>query len=219
MVVSSIRQQQMGWCGVGSGGPSLCSCSSVVMDTMKANSCFPGRTRRTEPRWSRQQAGWPACPCQVTQSPHQVTPLSGAFFFGRRAAKCIVPALNNGFGQATAPSWVRLGALLCSPPIFLITTSQLLSRDGRLIRATVLLANGRARGCCASALLRREEEGFHRLRSKTSLLVAVFSDFRGDKGTKSCQFIRRKFPNLWSHIYSSIFDIFDMHNSCVLAVV
>ena len=103
--------------------------------------------------------------------------------------------------------------------IFLITTSQLLSRDGRLIRATVLLANGRARGCCASALLRREEEGFQRLRSKTSLLVAVFSDFRGDKGTKSCQFIRRKFPNLWSHIYSSIFDIFDMHNSCVLAVV
>ena len=122
-------------------------------------------------------------------------------------------------GRPPAPSWVRLGALLCSPPIFLITTSQLLSRDGRLIRATVLLANGRARGCCASALLRREEEGFQRLRSKTSLLVAVFSDFRGDKGTKSCQFIRRKFPNLWSHIYSSIFDIFDMHNSCVLAVV
>ena len=142
-----------------------------------------------------------------------------AFFFGRGAAKCIVHALNNGSGQATGPSWVRLGALLCSLPIFLIITSQLLSRDGRLIRATVLLANGRARGCCASALPRREEEGFQRLRSKTSLLVAVFSDFRGDKGTKSCQFIRRKFPNLWSHIYSSIFDIFDMHNSCVLAVV
>ena len=112
-----------------------------------------------------------------------MTPLGGAFFFGRGAAKCIVPALNNGSGQATGPSWVRLGALLCSLPIFLITTSQLLSRDGRLIRATVLLANGRARGCCASALLRREEEGFQRLGSKTSLLVAVFSDSLGDKGT------------------------------------
>ena len=96
-----------------------------------------------------------------------MTPLGGAFFFGRGAAKCIVPALNNGSGQATGPSWVRLGALLCSLPIFLITTSQLLSRDGRLIRATVLLANGRARGCCASALLRREEEGFQRLGSRT----------------------------------------------------
>ena len=72
-----------------------------------------------------------------------MTPLGGAFFFGRGAAKCIVPALNNGSGQATGPSWVRLGALLCSPPIFLIITSQLLSRVGRLIRATVLLANGR----------------------------------------------------------------------------
>ena len=111
-----------------------------------------------------------------------------------------------------APSWVRLGALLCSLPIFLITTSQLLSRDGRLIRATVLLANGRARGCCASALLRREEEGFQRLGSKTSPLVAVFS--LGDKGTSHANSSVQS-----SQVYSSIFDIIDNHNSSVLAVV
>ena len=85
-------------------------------------------------------------------------------------------------GRPPAPSWVRLGALLCSLPIFLITTSQLLNRVGTLIRATVLLANGRT-SSCASVLLRREEEGFQRLDSKTSLLVAVFSGSLGDMGT------------------------------------